>query len=76
MKEVQNTFKSIVENPRHIFKLTIQGILVGVFSGLMVCLYRFLLYGSEDVLRSYLTIINSNILYIALFFIFLIICRN
>ena len=66
MKEVQNTFKSIVENPRHIFKLTIQGIL-------MVCLYRFLLYGSEDVLRSYLTIINSNILYIALFFIFLII---
>lgn len=73
MKEVQNTFKSIVENPRHIFKLTIQGILVGVFSGLMVCLYRFLLYGSEDVLRSYLTIINSNILYIALFFIFLII---
>ena len=73
MKEVQNTFKSIVENPRHIFKLTIQGILVGIFSGLMVCLYRFLLYGSEDVLRSYLTIINSNILYIALFFIFLII---
>ncbi|WP_407414550.1 chloride channel protein [Methanobrevibacter sp.] len=73
MKEVQNTFKSIVENPRHIFKLTIQGILVGIFSGLMVCLYRFLLYGSEDVLRSYLAIINSNILYIALFFIFLVI---
>lgn len=73
MKEVQNTFKSIVENPRHIFKLTIQGILVGIFSGLMVCLYRFLLYGSEDVLRSYLAIINGNVLYIALFFIFLVI---
>ena len=73
MKEVQNTLKSIVENPKHIFKLTIQGILVGIFSGLMVCLYRFLLNGSEDILRGYLLIINGNIFYIVLFFIFLII---
>ena len=73
MKEVQKTFRSIVENPRHIFKLTIQGILVGIFSGLMVCLYRFLLNGSEDILRHYLTIINGNIFYIVLFFVFLII---
>ena len=73
MKEVQKTFKSIVENPRHIFKLTIQGILVGIFSGLMVCLYRFLLNGSEDVLRGYLSIINSNVIYIVLFFVFLIV---
>ena len=73
MKEVQNTLKSIVENPRHIFKLTVQGVLVGIFSGLMVCLYRFLLNGSEDILRGYLKIINGNIFYIALFFIFLII---
>ena len=73
MKEVQNTLKSIVENPKHIFKLTIQGILVGIFSGLMVCLYRFLLNGSEDILRGYLSIINGNIFYIVLFFIFLII---
>ena len=73
MKEAQKTFRSIVENPRHIFKLTIQGVLVGIFSGLMVCLYRFLLNGSEDILRQYLTIINGNIFYIVLFFVFLII---
>lgn len=73
MKEIQNTLKSIVENPRHIFKLTIQGILVGIFAGLMVCLYRFLLNGSEDILRGYLTIMNGNVFYIVLFFIFLIV---
>lgn len=73
MKEIQDTLKSIVENPRHIFKLTIQGVLVGIFAGLMVCLYRFLLNGSEDILRDYLEIINGNILYIVLFFVFLII---
>ena len=73
MKQVQDTLKSIVENPRHIFKLTVQGVLVGIFAGLMVSLYRYLLYASEDVLRSYLAIINGNIFYIVLFFVFLII---
>ncbi len=43
--------------------------MVGIFAGLMVCLYRFLLYGSESVLRNYLSIINGNLLYTLLFFI-------
>ena len=73
MKQVQDTLKSIVENPRHIFKLTVQGVLVGIFAGLMVSLYRYLLYASEDVLRSYLDIINGNLIYIIVFFVGLII---
>jgi H+/Cl- antiporter ClcA len=43
--------------------------MVGIFAGLMVCLYRFLLYGSEHVLRDYLTVINGNLIYTILFFI-------
>ena len=43
--------------------------MVGIFAGLMVCLYRFLLYGSENILRGYLTIIKGNVFYIVLFFI-------
>lgn len=73
MKNLEKTLKSVSENPKYIFRLTIQGIMVGIFAGLMVCLYRFLLYGSEHVLRSYLSIIHGNILYIILFFIALII---
>ncbi len=69
MKSLEKTIKSVAENPRYIFRLTIQGIMVGIFAGLMVCLYRFLLYGSEHVLRDYLTIIHGNVLYIILFFI-------
>jgi len=69
MKNLEKTLKSVSENPKYIFKLTIQGIMVGIFAGLMVCLYRFLLYGSEHVLRDYLTIIHDNIFYIILFFI-------
>jgi H+/Cl- antiporter ClcA len=43
--------------------------MVGIFAGLMVCLYRFLLAGSESVLRGYLDVIHGNVLYIILFFI-------
>lgn len=69
MKALEKTLKSVSENPRYIFRLTFQGVLVGLFSGLMVCLYRWLLAGSEQVLRNYLKIINGNIIYIVLFFI-------
>jgi H+/Cl- antiporter ClcA len=34
----------------------------------MVCLYRFLLAGSESVLRGYLDVIHGNVFYIVLFF--------
>ena len=67
MKSLEKTIKSVAENPRYIFRLTVQGVMVGIFAGLMVCLYRFLLYGSEHVLRDYLTIIHGNVLYIILF---------
>ena len=60
MRALEKTLKSVVENPRYIFRLTVQGIMVGIFAGLMVCLYRFLLYGSEHVLREYLSVINGT----------------
>ena len=69
MKSLEKTLKSVSENPLYIFRLTIQGVMVGIFAGLMVCLYRFLLAGSESVLRDYLSIIHGNVLYIILFFI-------
>ncbi|SEK41008.1 H+/Cl-antiporter ClcA [Methanobrevibacter gottschalkii] len=69
MKNLEKTLKSVTENPKYIFRLTVQGLMVGIFAGLMVCLYRFLLYGSEHILRDYLNIIHGNILYIILFFI-------
>ena len=73
MKTLEKTLKSVSENPKYIFRLTIQGILVGIFAGLMVCLYRLLLAVSESVLRENLTIIHGNVFYIILFFIALII---
>ena len=69
MKTLERTLKSVAENPKYIFRLTVQGVMVGIFAGLMVCLYRFLLYGSEHVLREYLSIIHGNLLYTILFFI-------
>lgn len=73
MKTLEKTLKSVSENPRYIFRLTIQGVLVGIFAGLMVCLYRLLLSVSESVLRGGLGIIHGNVFYIILFFIALII---
>ena len=69
MNLIERTLKSVAENPKYIFRLTVQGVMVGIFAGLMVCLYRFLLYGSESVLRNYLSIIHGNVFYTILFFI-------
>ena len=69
MKSLEKTLKSVSENPKYIFRLTVQGVMVGVFAGLMVCLYRWLLAGSEFVLRDYLKVISGNITYTILFFI-------
>ena len=69
MKTLEKTLRSVSENPKYIFRLTIQGIMVGIFAGLMVCLYRYLLYGSEHVLREYLSVINGNLTYTILFFV-------
>ena len=69
MKTLEKTLKSVTENPKYIFRLTVQGVMVGIFAGLMVCLYRFLLAGSESVLRGYLDIIHGNVFYIILFFV-------
>lgn len=69
MKALEKTLKSVSENPKYIFRLTLQGVMVGIFAGLMVCLYRFLLAGSEHILRGYLGIISGNVFYIILFFI-------
>lgn len=71
MKMLQKTLRSVVDNPKHIFKLAIQGIFVGIFAGMLVCLYRFLLYSAEDILRSILDFINGNIFLIILWFVIL-----
>lgn len=71
MEILQKTLRSIVDNPKHIFKLSIQGIFVGIFAGVMVCLYRFLLYSAENSLRSVINFIDGNIVLIALWFIIL-----
>ena len=68
MKSLEKTIKTVSENPRYIFRLAVQGVMVGIFAGIMVCLYRLLLAGSESVLRDYLSIIHGNVLYIILFF--------
>lgn len=68
---LQKTLMSVVDNPKRIFKLAIQGILVGIFSGLIVCLYRFLLSSSESILRNILNIIHGNIYLIIGWFIVL-----
>lgn len=69
MKHLEKTLKSVSENPKYIFRLTAQGVMVGIFAGLMVCLYRYLLYGSEHILRNFLPIIKGNVVNIVLFFI-------
>lgn len=73
MKAIEKTLDTIVKNPKYILKLIIQGITIGVFAGLCVCLYRFLLAGSEDVLFNIVDYIKGDVFLIILWFIVLFI---
>lgn len=60
MNFLQKTLQSVTDNPRRVTKLTLEGILIGIFAGLVVCLYRFLLTQSESTLQGILSVIKGN----------------
>lgn len=71
MKSLQKTLRNLIENPRRIVILLMQGISIGVFAGLVVCLYRFLLTEAEVILTDILHTINGNIYLILLWLLVL-----
>lgn len=71
MKMMEKTLRPIIKNPKYHLKLVFQGILIGIFAGLMVCLYRFLLTQSELFLYDILNAIKYNIWLILFWFVIL-----
>lgn len=71
MNFLQKTLKSVTENPKRILRFLFQGIMVGIFAGLIVCLYRFLLTSSESFLQNVLVTIKGNIFLILGWFLVL-----
>lgn len=68
MNFLQKTLRLLTENPNRIGRFIIQGILIGIFAGLVVCLYRFLLTESESILLNVLNAIRGNIYLILAWF--------
>lgn len=68
---IEKTLRTIIIDPKHELKLIAQGIIIGIFAGLMVCFYRYLLTTSESVLYTVLDIINGNV-YLILLWLFIL----
>lgn len=71
MNFLEKTLHSITENPKRLTKIIVQGIFIGVCAGLIVCLYRFLLTSSENILMDLIPIIKNNFYLLILWFILL-----
>ena len=52
MKMIKQTLGLNVEDSKYYIKLIIEAVLIGLFSGLVVSLYRFGLDNSENILFS------------------------
>ncbi len=73
MNFLQKTLRSITDNPRRVAILILEGVLIGIFAGLIVCLYRFLLTESESTLQGILSAIKGDIYLIIGWFVILVI---
>ena len=71
MNFLQKTLRSITDNPRRVAILILEGILIGIFAGLIACLYRFLLSESESTLQGILSAIKGDIYLIIGWFVIL-----
>ena len=61
MNMIEKTLQSVVKNPKYILRLIIEGILIGIFAGIVVSFYRFILTSAESTLYNILSYINGNI---------------
>lgn len=71
MKMIKNTLGFNVENSKYYLKLIIEAILIGLFSGLVVSLYRLGLENSENILFSTIEYIHGDFYLTILWFIIL-----
>ncbi|MBR5504669.1 MAG: ClC family H(+)/Cl(-) exchange transporter, partial [Methanobrevibacter sp.] len=62
MKMIKKTLGLNVEDPKYYIKLIIEAILIGLFSGFVVSLYRFGLDNSENILSHILKYIQGDLM--------------
>ena len=73
MKMIKQTLGLNVDDSKYYIKLIIEAILIGLFSGLVVSLYRFGLDNSENILFSTLKHIQGDLM---LFFFCFVFCKG
>ncbi len=73
MKTLNNIFKLLTKDSKHHVNLIIEGILIGIASGIVVSFYRFLLVKSEETLIFTINFVKGNVYYIMIWFIVLVI---
>ncbi|MEE0924076.1 MAG: chloride channel protein, partial [Methanobrevibacter sp.] len=61
MKMIKRTLGLNVENSKYILRLSIEAILIGLFSGLVVSLYRLSLNTSENILFSTIEYVKGDL---------------
>ncbi|MBQ6813120.1 MAG: ClC family H(+)/Cl(-) exchange transporter [Methanobrevibacter sp.] len=71
MKMIRQTLGLNVENSKYYIKLIIEAILIGLFSGFIVSMYRFGLENSENILFSTLKYIQGDFLLTVAWFVIL-----
>ena len=73
MKNLSRVYNVLTKNSKYHFNLLIEGLLIGIVSGIIVSFYRFSLMKAENLLYYIISIVKGNIYYIILWFIALII---
>ena len=71
MKMIKKTLGLNVEDPKYYIKLIIEAILIGLFSGFVVSLYRFGLDNSENILSHILKYIQGDLMLTLAWFVIL-----
>lgn len=72
-KGISKVLNVLTKDSQYHLNIIIDGLLIGIVSGLIVSFYRFLINLGESILSKVISLVNGNIFYIILWFIALII---
>lgn len=72
MNNLDSIKKVLINDSRYHINFLIEGLLIGIVSGIIVSFYRYLLVKAEELLIFTISIVKTNELYIILWFIMLI----
>ena len=71
-RDITKVLEVLTKDSKYHLNIIIEGLLIGIVSGLIVSFYRFLINSGESIVFNVISIVKTNVFYTVLWFVILI----